>query len=424
MAEPGGGHAPRRARLIVVGGGAAGIWAAARAARLGGDVLLLEKTPRVGTKVLASGGSRCNLTTTLPGDEAARLFGPAGARFLRKAFGALGPAAVRERFAVLGLETVEAPLEKVFPASQRARDVRDVLERDARAAGVKIRCGVPVSGIEPSGGGGWRVLTEGGGAFLCERLLLCTGGASVPSTGTTGDAYPWLRELDLEVVAPRPALVPLTSDAAWVRELAGVSLQAVEVRLIEPLGGRTLRRRRPVVFTHRGLSGPGPLDLSRHVTAPGGARELLLDLACDTAREDLRRRLLDAAARGGVGTLARALDLPLPRRLLDAACRQAGLADSRARVSELPRGARHDLIEALKGLVVPLAGGLGFEHAEVTAGGLALSAVDPATMEVRGRGGLQVCGELLDLDGPIGGFNFQAAFATAELAGRHAARGG
>ncbi|MDP6539318.1 MAG: aminoacetone oxidase family FAD-binding enzyme [Planctomycetota bacterium] len=401
-----------------MGAGAAGTWAAARAARAGARVLLLEKTPRIGTKVLASGGTRCNLTTTLASEAAGRLFGREGGRFLRPAFRALSPAALRERFGSLGVETVEAPLEKVFPASQRARDVRDALEAEARAAGVLPRCGAAVAGIESLGAaGGWRARLAGAGAVRCRRLVLCTGGASVPRSGTTGDAYPWLRELGLEVVEPRPALVPLRSGADWVRELAGVALQEVEARLVAPTG-ETVRRRRPVVFTHEGLSGPAALDLSRHVTADGGAREILLDLGVGTGREELRRRLIEGAASPGAGSVARALGLDVPRRVLDAACRQAGLVDSRSAVSELPRARRHDLVEALKGLAVPVEGSLGFDRAEVTAGGLALAAVDPATMAVRGHPGLWVCGELLDLDGPIGGLNFQAAFATAELAGR------
>lgn len=407
--------------MVVVGAGAAGIWAAARAARLGAEVLLLEKTPRVGTKVLASGGSRCNLTTTLAATPARRLFGEQAGRFLRPAFGALSPADLRERFDEIGLATVEAPLEKVFPASQRARDVRDVLEREARAAGVRIRCGARVTGVEPEGGL-WRVLLSGEAPILCERLLLCPGGASVPRSGTTGDGYPWLVALGLELIEPRPALVPLVSSASWVRDLAGVSLQSVEARLIEAGRGSTIRRRRPVVFTHVGLSGPAALDLSRHVTAPDGARELLLDLVPDTAHEVLRRRLIGAAAAAGARGVGRALDLPLARRLLDAACRQAGLSGAGAPVSDLPRAGRHALVQALKGLVVPVEGALGLDRAEVTAGGLALGEVDPRTMEVRAHPGLQVFGELLDLDGPIGGLNFQAAFATAELAALHAAR--
>ncbi len=419
------------ADVAVVGAGAAGLWAAARAAELGRAVLLLEKTPRAGTKVLASGGTRCNLTTTLPPDEAARLFGPRGERFLRGALRALSPRDVRARFDALGVPTVEAPLEKVFPASDRARDVRDALERWARDALVRIQCDSQVTGIVPSGGS-WQIHLAGGRRVHASRLLLSPGGASVPRSGTTGDGYRWLETLGLPIVEPVPALVPLVSPERWVHELAGIHLQSVRVRMVDPEGEVVGKRERPVVFTHRGLSGPGAMDLSEPVAReeararregrPARAHALVLDLVPGIEREELRERLLAAAGRPGAPALAGVLaaELALPRRLLDRVLLQAGLA-AEARVNELSRPSRHELLEALKGFSVPVTGTLGLERAEVTAGGLALSAVDPATMRVKDCPGLWVFGEVLDVAGPIGGLNFQAAFSTAEVAARSAA---
>jgi predicted Rossmann fold flavoprotein len=413
--------------VVVVGAGAAGLWAAARAAELGAAVTLLEKTPRAGTKVLASGGTRCNLTTTLGPQEAGRLFGPEGARFLAPALGSLSPEALRLVFAGLGVETVEAPLEKVFPRSGRARDVRNALQDWATGAGARIRLNAPVRGVEPAGEG-WRVRLEDGEHVDCARLLLAPGGKSYPRTGTTGDGYAWLAALGLELVEPVPALVPLTSPEPWVRALSGVHLQEARVRLLDEHGTVLGLRERPVVFTHRGISGPGAMDLSEHVArARGRTLALVLDGYPEVEREELRARLIEAAgAPGGkrlAATLAACLPRPLPRRLLAAISAQAGLAEENPRTSSLNRSSRHELIEALKGLHVPVAGTRGFDHAEVTAGGLALSEVDPGSMRVDGRPGLFVFGEVLDLQGPIGGLNFQAAFATAELAARAAARG-
>ena len=419
--------------LVVVGAGAAGLWAAARAAELGRSVLLLEKTARTGTKVLASGGTRCNLTTTLGPDEAARLFGARGERFLRGAFHALSPEAVRARFAELGVATVTAPLEKVFPASQRARDVRDALEGWARTAGVRIRCAAGVRALERSAGG-WRLFLEGGGEERAARLFLCPGGKSYARAGTTGEGYAWLRALDLPLVEPVPALVPLASPAAWVRELAGISLQDVVVRLRAPDGSELAQRERPIVFTHRGISGPGAMDLSEPVAreetaarssgrAPR-AHALVLDLVPGRTREELRASCLEAAAQSGAPLLAAwlAAELTLPRRLVERVLVQAEVAPD-TRVNILTRAGRHALVEALKSLVVPIDGTLGFDHAEVTAGGLALDALDPRTMSVNGVPDLWVFGELIDVQGPIGGLNFQAAFATAELAARSVAGG-
>lgn len=407
------------ADVIVVGAGAAGLWAAGVAARAGRDVLVVEKTGRAGTKVLASGGTRCNLTTTLGPERAARLFGDAE-RFLLPALRALPPAAVRERFHALGVPTIEEPeLEKVFPRSQRAVDVRDALLSDAERAGARFRYNTPVVGLGPSEGG-WVVRTRAG-ELTCRKLLLCPGGMSYPRTGTTGDGYGWLEALDLEVVRPVPALVPLTTGEAWVRDLSGISVQHAEARLLDRDGRVVARRARPVLFTHKGLSGPGAMDLSVHVARSPGRWTVAIDLLPRWDLDRLRAELAEAARRPGAPRLSRIVGDVLPSRLLAAVARQAGLDDENPALHRVARKARNRLVDALKGLQVPVAGTLGWDKAEVTAGGLALGHVERTTMQVVGRPGLYVFGELLDLTGPIGGLNFQAAFSTAELAARHAA---
>jgi len=421
--------------VLVLGAGAAGLWCAEVAARGGRDVLVLEKVSRTGTKVLASGGSRCNLTTTLGPMEAAKLFGARGERFLRAGFQALPPAEVRARFEGWGVATEEAPLEKIFPASGNARDVRDALEGAARGAGARIQLDAGAVAVERGGGLGAGRSADGG-TVRARALVLAVGGMSYPGTGTTGDGYPWLEALGLEVVTPVPALVPLSSPAPWVHELTGIAWQGAEVRL-EDAQGRTLQRRaRPVLFTHRGLSGPGAMDVSHHVarhaaagapTGSGGgapsdtaAPTLRVDFFPDLDREALRGELVSAAGRPGAPRLQRALgDLatgPMPRRLFDALAGAAGLAPD-VTVNGLDRSSRHGLVETMKGLEVPVDGTTGWDQAEVTAGGLSLREVNPRTMAVNRCPGLFVIGELLDLNGPIGGLSFQAAFATAQLAG-------
>ncbi len=420
------------ADIVVIGAGAAGLWAAATAARAGASVILLEKTERAGTKILASGGTRCNLTTTLGPAAAAKLFGDAE-RFVLPALRALPPASVRQRFHALGVPTVEEPaLEKVFPESQRAVDVRDALLGDALRVGVQIRYGTRVLGIAPieTDPRAWSVATAEG-TVTCAKLCVCPGGQSYPRTGTTGDGYRWLAALGLTIVAPVPALVPLTSDAPWVHALSGIAVQETEARLYAPDDRIVARRRRPVLFTHHGLSGPGAMDLSEHVAraaqrAGGGSVAgwtLAVDLLVDRDLDALRAELADAAGRPGAPHLARVLgdgQAALPGRLLAAATRQAGISDENPALNKVDRRARNRLADALKGLRVPLSGTLGYDKAEVTAGGLSLSEVDRATLEVNRHPGLYVFGEILDLTGPIGGLNFQAAFATAELAARHA----
>lgn len=412
------------ADLIIVGAGAAGLWAAGTAAERGRRVLVVEKTARPGSKVLASGGTRCNLTTTLGAAEAARLFG-AAERFMQPALRALPPAEVRRRFEAWGVPTVEEPhLEKVFPASQRAIDVRDALVNRARRAGAAFRYGARVEAVEPAGGA-WQ-LHLGVARLSAPRLLLCPGGKSYPATGTTGDGYAWLEALGLEVVRPVPALVPLTSPEAWVRDLSGVNVQSVEARLLDPAGKLVMRRRRPVVFTHHGLSGPGAMDLSAPVAraaANGGARgwTVALDLLPDLTHDALRAALVEASRAPGGPHLQRVIgEAAIPTRLVEAAARQAGIESANPALHQLDRSRRNRLVDALKGLLVPVDGTLGWDKAEVTAGGLALQEVERDSLRVKRHPGLWAFGEILDLSGPIGGLNFQAAFATAELAARDA----
>jgi hypothetical protein len=267
----------------------------------------------------------------------------------------------------------------------------------------------------------WRVHL-GEESWVAERVFLCPGGKSYARAGTTGDGYAWLAALGLPCVEPVPALVPLASPAGWVRELAGISLQEVEVRLVAPDGRELGRRARPIVFTHHGVSGPGAMDLSEPVARAAQPLTLRLDLLPIWAREDLRARLLESGARSGAPLLANVVseELVLPRRLVEQVLAQAGIAPE-LRVNLLKKPERHALVEALKGLDVPVDGTLGFDAAEVTAGGLALEALDPGTLRVRGCENLWAFGELIDLQGPIGGLNFQAAFATAELAARSVA---
>ena len=390
--------------ICIVGAGAAGLWAAETCARLGLNTLVLEKTKRTGTKVLSSGGSRCNLTTNLNADDTARCFGT-GHNFIRPALQNLTPQAVRAHFEQIGVPTkLEPEFQKVFPASDSALQVRNALEKAALSAGARFETSVRVTGLSPKEGG-WIVNTATR-TFNCQCVLLCTGGKSYPNTGTTGDGYPWLKQLGLKMVDPVPALVPLVSPAPWIHLLSGVAVDG-ELRI-----GKA-RRRRPVLFTHRGLSGPAAMDLSEQVTR-NQQREARLDFLPDISWEALRNLLMEAGSRPGSPKLATIL--PLPRRVVEMLAQQSRIREKNPAVNQLKKAERHQLIENLKGLRIPVSGSLGFAKAEVTAGGLALKEVNRLTMQVKKAPGLYAFGEILDLQGPIGGFSFQAAFSTAQLA--------
>lgn len=416
--------ATRHSEICVIGAGAAGIWAAERAAREGRETLLLEKTSRVGTKILASGGQKCNLTTTLDARAAGRLYGKKGERFLRHALRAMTPQRLRERFHEIGVPTKTAPLDKVFPENERAVDVRDALEREARESGVDILLESPAEGIE-SRNGEWHVGIGDGTSVSCETLLVCPGGMSYPGAGTTGDGYDWMRELGFDIVTPVPHLVGLVSPDPWIDELAGVDVQDVEARIVDGDGRILDRRRRPVVFTHDGISGPGAMDLAQHLTRPLAESEhpddvvrfVELDLYPDIGHDDLRELVIDAASRPGTSGLWSVLPKGPPRSVFRVACRIVGLDESGVMVSELPGKLRDKLIETMKRFPIRVTDSEGFEHAEVTAGGVDTDQIDPKTMAAKEHEGLHVFGEILDIAGPIGGLNFQAAWAEAELVG-------
>ena len=403
--------------VVVIGGGAAGMMAATVAARCGARVKLLEKNLRPGLKILISGGGRCNLTTTREGADLERQYGERRGRWLRHALRSFPPRALRAHVESLGVPLQEEDLEKIFTRSGKAADVVRALVQDAEAAGVVWSREDPMLAIHRAEDG--FVVESAKGVTRAATVVLATGGLSYPKTGATGDGYRATTALGHGLVPPVPALAPLRLDEPWLHELQGLVLDA-GLGLRGPDGSWLVHRRRPTLVTHRGLSGPGPMDVSGYVEEVGGGCTLVLDLLPDTQEDSVEQRLLDASKREGRRLIHHGLPDTLPERLRTALRARVGLPED-ATLSGLPKVARRDLVAACKRLSVPVDSSLGFGAAEVTRGGVPLDQVDAKTMESRLAPGLYLCGEILDIDGPIGGFNFQAAFATGRLAGKHAA---
>jgi predicted Rossmann fold flavoprotein len=389
--------------------------AAIQAARRGRRTVLLEKNQRPGLKILISGGGRCNLTTTRSGSDLEAQYGATRGRFLRHALRAFPPAALRQLFEDAGVALQEEDLEKVFPVSQQARDVVLALQAMAQRAGVQLRTGSPVLGVRAEGGA---FAIETPHATLgATSVVLATGGLSYPKTGTTGDGYAFCRGLSHTVTDTWPALAPLRVEAPWLRELQGIVLHGVDLAVLDGSGRELLRRNRPILFTHRGLSGPAPMDLAGDVEQQRGAAVLAFDFAPGTTREQLEAQWLEAGKARGKARVETLLPGHLPERMRETLVL---LAAATGTLAGLSRDGRRRLLDLTKDLRVPVPASLGFDHAEVTRGGVPLDEVDARTMQSKLQPGLFVCGELLDVDGPIGGFNFQAAFATGRLAGLHA----
>jgi predicted Rossmann fold flavoprotein len=401
--------------LIVIGGGAAGLWAAGTAAARSLRVLVLEKSNKAGVKILMSGGTRCNITHNCDVQGIIDAFAKQG-RFLKPALHELPPSAVVAEFHRLGVETKIEDTGKVFPVSDRAVDVRDALVHRLQVAGATLRCGVAVRNLSKSSEGLWSVKVDDGD-LQAHQVLLCCGGLSYPGCGTTGDGYSWARAAGHTVLDTYPALTPLLSPAAWVHELKGMTLPDVEVRVSgegKQSKDARLTSRGGFLWTHFGCSGPAPMNVSRGVASMAEPHKanLWIDLVPDHSESELQRAF-DAA--GGRRTVASVLTSLVPRNMAACLSKRAKLVEG-VPLAELPKRSRLVLIEDLKRLKVPLSGTRGYAKAEVTAGGVCTKEVDPQTLESRIAPGLYLAGEILDIDGPIGGYNFQAAFSTGHLA--------
>jgi predicted Rossmann fold flavoprotein len=405
--------------IIVVGAGAAGLMAAIRAAEAERRVLLLEKNRRPGVKILMSGGTRCNITQATDNRGIVAAYGPPG-RFLHSALAAFGVQDTIDFFEAEDVATKVEETGKVFPVSNKALDVLEALLRRLHRSGAVLATEEPLCDLEVRPPG--FTLTTPARALSAERVILTTGGKSYPGSGTTGDGYGIAARLGHTIVPPRPALVPITVRTPWVTELRGVTLPDAGVRIVEE--DRMLASKRgSLLFAHFGLSGPVILDLSRVVSghARPEALALELDFLPDRTAPAFDDWLRTETAASGKKQLAALLGNLLPRRLADVLLLQAGLAADR-KAAALSRPERGSLVTCVKRLRLPITGTLGFGKAEVTAGGVSLDEVDSRDMQSKRVAGLYIAGELLDLDGPIGGYNFQAAWSTGWLAGAAAAR--
>jgi predicted Rossmann fold flavoprotein len=404
--------------VVVIGAGAAGLMAAIAAAERGRRVLLLEKNRKPGVKILMSGGTRCNLTHATDNRGIVEAFGPPG-RFLHSALAAFGVAETIAFFEAEGVATKVEETGKVFPVSNRAVEVLDALLRRLHRSGATLALGEPVLELEPAPAG--FTLRTPQRLLQARRVILTSGGRSYPGCGTTGDGYDFARRLGHTLVSPRPALVPVRVNAPWIAELRGVTLPDVAVRVLE--GQATLASRRgSLLFAHFGLSGPVVLDVSRAISghADPPSLRLEIDLLPDMKEPALDEFLRRESIASGKKQLAAVLASQLPRRLCDALLVQARMPAER-KAAALSKPERAELVRQIKRLTLGVAGTLGFEKAEVTAGGITLDEVDSRALRSKRVSELFIAGEVLDLDGPIGGYNFQAAWSTGWRAGAAAA---
>ncbi len=406
----------KKFNTIVIGGGAAGLMAAGKAAQCGSKVLLLEKMGQTGRKIGISGKGRCNLTNSAPLGDFIAHFGKNG-KFLRQCFNQFFTEDLVTFFEMRDLPLVTERGGRIFPKSSRALDVVKTLNLWLDEQNVTIRKNAAVNAIRVKNGKVSGVVCNGA-ELLCDNVILATGGKSYPRTGSTGDGYKLVSELGHSLVTLRPALVPLKCKDQDIKPLAGLSLKNINVRLYVN-GKRKVQEFGEIAFTTTGLSGPVALTMSTTIVEYLNKKakiRLSIDLKPALSDQQMTNRLIrDFEKRGGepVESLLRGL---IPSLLVDRclnACQIPTDIDTRA----FPVKMRNRLAGWLKNMPFDVTGYCGFDEAIVTAGGVNLKEIDPQTMESKLVDGLFIVGELLDIQADTGGYNLQAAFSTGWVAG-------
>ncbi len=413
--------AEEKERLLVVGCGGAGLIAGSKAASMGAPVLVLERNSKPAIKILISGGGKCNVTHDGPMDELAKAFTIREQRFLKHAFHSFTNGDIRELLARSGVPTFVREDGRVFPSSQRAADVVNALVGAVRSAGGEIRLNARVTGIISKNGTVAGVTLEGG-KILSRRVVLTTGGASYRKTGTTGDGIHWGAKLAHAIVPLRPALAPMRIDPPLPQDWRGVAVRGG--RLSIHAGGKQIDSfLGDILFTHEGISGPASLGLSRSAAQAMEMGKVALHYdffpaAEFTELDSTLNRLILANRRKQIDSILRGM---LPDRIAPFLLESVHVPES-TRGHVLTRESRRSIVGLLKSWKIGSIGSIDLDRGEVTAGGISLDDVVPQTMESRKVKGLYLAGELLDIAGPIGGYNLQAAFSTGFVAGLSAAR--
>ena len=398
--------------VIILGAGASGMVAALTAAESKNRrVLLLERQQRVGRKLLATGNGRCNLTNT--GASPARYHG-AEADFVRPALAAFPPEAALEFFRELGLVTVTEPGGRVYPLSDSANSVVDVLRFALDAAGVELRAACPARALRREKQGGFSVVTDAE-TLRADRLIVACGGAAGLKLGGVGDGYELLAMLGHKRTALYPSLAPILTEPEYPRALKGVR---ADCRLRLDGGGETLAETAgELQFTETGVSGPAAFELSRAASVGGKGLTLTADYFRDYPADAVPALLRARRARFQALNASEALTGMLHNRLGRMLVKYAGL-DANAPLSSLSDGDLDRLAQSCRDFRLAVRGVAGFDAAQVTAGGVRTSGFNPETLESWYVPGLFACGEVLDVDGDCGGFNLQWAWASGRLAGR------
>lgn len=408
--------------VIVVGGGPAGMMAAGRAAELGAKVLLLEKNSSLGRKLLITGKGRSNITKAeFNSKELVKKYGKEG-DFLLHALSIFGPKETVDFFEKNGLKIKVERGRRVFPETDSARDVLNVLIGYLKNNRVEIMSNSEVKEIVKDGKKISKLILSNGREISAKNYILCTGGKAFPGTGSTGDGYEWAEKLGHRIEKLRPALVPIKIQEDWPKKLQGLSLKNIELSVLQN-GKKKDKRFGELLFAHFGISGPIVLDLSGHIGefSERGEVKLLLDLKPALDSQSLDKRLQSDFAKYANKFFKNALDDLLPQKLISVIIEFSGI-DPLKKVNLITKEERRGLARLLKNLEMTVSSLLGFGYAIVTSGGISLREIDSKTMKSKIIDNLFFAGEIINLHGPTGGYNLQVCWSTGYLAGQSTAK--
>ena len=409
-------HTRAQDATVVVGAGAAGLMAVGTAAGRGKKVILVEKNDRVGKKLLITGKGRCNITNTADIEDLINNI-PGNGNFLYSTFYTFNNWDIINFFEERGLKLKTERGGRVFPESDRAKDVVDTLKDYALKNGVDLKLNSPVEKIAVDNSCVKGVILKSGEEIQCSSVVLATGGCSYPGTGSTGDGYKIARECGHTVVDLKPSLVPLNTKEEWVFQMQGLSLKNVAVVFKDSKGKKIYSDFGEMLFTHFGVSGPVVLSASRHLL-PYNYKNITMsiDLKPALTMEKLDDRVIRDFEKNSRKQFKNSLNDLLPQKMIPVVIKLSGINPEKF-VNQITKEERHTLINILKSMTLTIDGSRPISEAIITAGGVKTDEINPATMESKIVKGLFFAGEIIDTDGYTGGFNLTIAFSTGYTAG-------